>query len=218
MTERHDAALFARFLNDETARTLSKFDAGASWFADYSDIFEAILQLHYDGHNTNFIALTDYFRRRGKLRGIGEHTLTTLAGDSRIAALDNNCCDYARDIVIDALLEREAARICKAGSIGKITFAEVREQLNKLTPPARKPDRPCIEFRSPLQLKNFTPPPGLVLVGDFHIVKGGVFVDWRRARCWKVARCDRAGCGRSNAERLVRSESSPQIQNAHCPD
>ena len=40
----------------------------------------------------------------------------------------------------------------------------------------REPERPLIEFRSPLQLKNFIPPPGLVLVGDFHIVKGSVFV------------------------------------------
>lgn len=40
----------------------------------------------------------------------------------------------------------------------------------------REPERPLIEFRSPLQLKNFMPPPGLVLAGDFHIVKGSVFV------------------------------------------
>jgi len=40
----------------------------------------------------------------------------------------------------------------------------------------REAERPLIEFRSPLQLKNFTPPPGLVLVGDCHVVKGSVFV------------------------------------------
>jgi hypothetical protein len=37
-------------------------------------------------------------------------------------------------------------------------------------------DRPLIEFRSPLQLKKFIPPPGIVLVGDCHIVKGATFV------------------------------------------
>jgi hypothetical protein len=42
---------------------------------------------------------------------------------------------------------------------------------------APTPERPLIEFRSPLELKNFTPPPGLVLVGDFHIVTGSVFVE-----------------------------------------
>jgi hypothetical protein len=36
--------------------------------------------------------------------------------------------------------------------------------------------RPLIEFKSPLQLKNYTHPPGLVLVGDCHIVRGSVFV------------------------------------------
>ena len=40
----------------------------------------------------------------------------------------------------------------------------------------REPPRPLIEFRSPLELRNFTPPPGLVLVGDCHVVKGSVFV------------------------------------------
>src|SRR5262249_52929328 len=31
-------------------------------------------------------------------------------------------------------------------------------------------------FKTPLQLKNFVPPPGMVLVGDCHIVRGYVFV------------------------------------------
>src|SRR5262249_35308545 len=31
-------------------------------------------------------------------------------------------------------------------------------------------------FRSAMQLKTFTPPPGMILVGDCHIVKGSVFV------------------------------------------
>lgn len=41
---------------------------------------------------------------------------------------------------------------------------------------ATEQPKPLIEFRSPLQLKNFTPPPGLVMVGNFHVVKGSVFV------------------------------------------
>jgi len=36
--------------------------------------------------------------------------------------------------------------------------------------------QPLIEFRSPSQLKRFVPPPGMVLVGDCHIVRGSVFV------------------------------------------
>jgi AAA domain-containing protein/CHC2-type zinc finger protein len=36
--------------------------------------------------------------------------------------------------------------------------------------------RPLIEFKTPSQLKNFVAPPGMVLVGDCHIVRGLVFV------------------------------------------
>ena len=36
--------------------------------------------------------------------------------------------------------------------------------------------RPLIEFKRPSELKNFVPPPGIVLIGDCHIVRGSVFV------------------------------------------
>jgi AAA domain/CHC2 zinc finger len=35
---------------------------------------------------------------------------------------------------------------------------------------------PLIEFKTPSQLKSYVPPPGMVLVGDCHIVRGSVFV------------------------------------------
>jgi AAA domain-containing protein/CHC2-type zinc finger protein len=40
----------------------------------------------------------------------------------------------------------------------------------------RELPKSLIEFRSPLQLKNFEPPPGIILAGDCHIVRGSVFV------------------------------------------
>jgi hypothetical protein len=50
--------------------------------------------------------------------------------------------------------------------------------LNAIMPAevVQEPPRPLIEFRTPSQLKNFVPPPGIVLVGDCHIVRGSVFV------------------------------------------
>jgi hypothetical protein len=36
--------------------------------------------------------------------------------------------------------------------------------------------RPLIEFKRPSELRNFVPPPGIMLVGDCHIVRGSVFV------------------------------------------
>jgi hypothetical protein len=40
-----------------------------------------------------------------------------------------------------------------------------------------KPEIRLIEFKSPLELKNFVPLPGTVLVGDNHITLGSVFVE-----------------------------------------
>jgi hypothetical protein len=40
-----------------------------------------------------------------------------------------------------------------------------------------EPEIRLIEFKSPLELKNFVPPPGVVLVGDYHITLGTVFVE-----------------------------------------
>ena len=41
---------------------------------------------------------------------------------------------------------------------------------------AQEAHEPLIEFKSPLELKNFVPPPGNVLLGDCHITKRSVFV------------------------------------------
>ena len=38
------------------------------------------------------------------------------------------------------------------------------------------PPRKFIDFRTPAQCREYEPPPGCVLVGDFHVVKGAVFV------------------------------------------
>jgi AAA domain len=59
---------------------------------------------------------------------------------------------------------------------GDIDLEQAREMLDEITRYSHDPAKPLIEFRSPLQLKHFTPPPGIVLVGDCHIVRGSVFV------------------------------------------
>src|SRR5437879_7730033 len=59
---------------------------------------------------------------------------------------------------------------------GDIDIEAARAELDNIVTRSREQEKPLIEFRSPLQLKNFTPPPGIVLVGDCHIVKGSVFV------------------------------------------
>jgi hypothetical protein len=58
------------------------------------------------------------------------------------------------------------ARATADDLLGAIVNAQVIRQLG----------RPLIEFKTPSQLKNFVPPPGIVLVGNCHIVRGSVFV------------------------------------------
>jgi replicative DNA helicase len=68
LVEGHEATPLARFLNDESA--VHRYpDLKPEHFGSpvNREIFEAELRLHYDGDDTNFLALEDYFRRRGKL-------------------------------------------------------------------------------------------------------------------------------------------------------
>jgi hypothetical protein len=88
---------------------------------------------------------------------------------------------WAKDLCASATVETKVARIpaphkdlndwTRAGATHKELFeAMVKAEV------VRERERPLIEFRSPLQLKNFVSPPGIVMVGDCHVVKGSTFV------------------------------------------
>jgi hypothetical protein len=144
----------------------------------YREIFAAILTLHQDGHSTCFPLVEDYLHARGKLQCNGEkHLVSEIAADGRISAMDDTCFNYAFDCVMEAYRRREATKIGKELAAGDIALDSAREKLDEIIEQSKPVSQsPLIEFRSPLQLKNFVPPPGVVLVGDFHIVKGNVFV------------------------------------------
>jgi hypothetical protein len=136
MVDGHEATLLSRFLND--GKAIEEYsDLKPEHFASpvHREIFQAILQLHYDGHCANFLALTDYFRRRNKLREIGEHTLSTLAGDSQIAAMDASCFGYALDCVLENWRQRRAGEIGKALHKGDIEISKAVELLSELDEP-----------------------------------------------------------------------------------
>ena len=136
MVNGHEATLLSRFLNDEMA--IEKYpDLKAEHFASpvHRQIFETILTLHYDGHKTIFPVVEDYLRSRGKLPEIGEHTISTLASDNRIAAMDESCFAYAVDCVSDSYAEREASRIGRDLAAGKITGDFAREKLEQIRKP-----------------------------------------------------------------------------------
>lgn len=178
LVEGHEALLLARFLNDKDAiRRYTDLKSEHFGSPVNREIFTAILQLHYAGHDTNFLALEDYFRRRDRLREIGAHTLSTLAGDSRIAAMDDACCDYAKDCMLDAFRERETARILKDGAAGKITAADARDKLHEiLSQPNTTEREPRIRFYTPAELRDYVPDKDIVLVGDCNVMRGETFV------------------------------------------
>jgi hypothetical protein len=61
-----------------------------------------------------------------------------------------------------------------AGSISAQEFRELRE--SQKANGDRTESRIFIEFLSPSELRSYTPPPSMVLVGDNHITRGSVFV------------------------------------------
>ncbi len=136
MVNGHEATLLSRFLNDEMA--IERYpDLKAEHFASpvHRQIFEAILTLHYDGYKTIFPVVEDYLRSRGKLPEIGEHTISTLAADSRIAAMDESCFVYALDCVRDSYAERATIQIGKDLAACKITADFAREKLEQIQKP-----------------------------------------------------------------------------------
>ena len=84
-------------------------------------------------------------------------------------------CNYTKCAVKSAKTPARFADLNEWTKDGGATDKDLLDAMMS-TEILREAERPLIEFRSPLQLKNFTPPPGLVLAGDFHIVKGSVFV------------------------------------------
>jgi hypothetical protein len=133
MVPGHEGTVISRFLNDENA--LDQYpDLQPKHFGDpvKREIFKGIRRLSDDGYPVNFMAVEDYFRRRGQLEKIGKHTLTNLAADNRVTAMDNNCFDYALDCVMDAYREREAMRVFRDAAAGKIGVEKAHKELDKI--------------------------------------------------------------------------------------
>jgi hypothetical protein len=136
MVNGHEVTLLSRFLNDEMA--IDKYsDLKPEHFASpvHREIFETILTLHYDGHKTIFPVVEDYLRSRGRLPEIGEHTISTLAADHRLASMDENCFTYAVDCVLGSYAEREATRIGEDLAARKITADFASEKLEQIRKP-----------------------------------------------------------------------------------
>ena len=137
-------------------------------------ILDAIHDVYDEREEINHITVSNRLSERGKLvecggiPGVIEIALSTTSAEIAESALD---------CMLESYRAREVAKIGAQLHKAEITPEQALERLEKFNQDrAHEPERPLIEFRSPLQLKNFKPVPDLVMVGNFHIVKGSVFV------------------------------------------
>jgi hypothetical protein len=168
----------------------------AFWFhvPAHHTIYRELLDMWDSGGAIDLITFTVRLRGKELLDGVGNAVAVTEVGTYLDKIYDHaptaaNLPHYI-DIVRDMYVRRQiirAAELATRRAYDALPNADMGDLLEELSSSAvslhsllrslREPERPLIEFRSPLQLKNFTPAPGLELVGDFHIVKGSVFVE-----------------------------------------
>jgi hypothetical protein len=139
----------------------------------HRQIIGAIRDVHDERENVNHVTVANRLSEKGALAECGgAHGIVDIA----ISTTSEEIAESALDCVLDDWRARRASQIGRRLHIGEISMDEATARLAEIGEGTREQSNPLIEFRSPLQLKNFTPPPGLVLVGDCHIVRGAVFV------------------------------------------
>jgi hypothetical protein len=149
-------------------------------------IYSELLDTWDSGGAIDLITFTQRLRDKDILDEVGgAHFVTHLATDFVPTAAN---VQYYLDIVRDKYVLREtryAAEIAirrtnEAQDEPEMVLSELESRVASIRSlqgrNGHNPGKPLIEFRSPFQLKNFVPPPGIVLVGDCHVVKGSVFV------------------------------------------
>ena len=66
---------------------------------------------------------------------------------------------------------------CSGATVDQLLDALCKAELLERTPTSTPtPEKPLIEFVSPAEIRSYQPPEDALLVGDCHIVKGGMFI------------------------------------------
>jgi hypothetical protein len=162
-----------------------RLDSQHFYVPAHRTIYTVLCDMHDAGEAIDFITLTQFLRDRNLLDSVGGPAVVTNLFTFVPTAAN---VQYYLEIVRDKYVLREARRAAeiaiqqtndaqgepwKVLDVLESRIDSLRSINGRNGSDARKA---LIEFRSPLQLKNFTPPTGIVLVGDCHIVKGSVFV------------------------------------------
>jgi AAA domain/CHC2 zinc finger len=101
---------------------------------------------------------------------------------------DKPGADFEKDLVAATTCEIKRAKVpeqykdlnewTRAGAtVEQLLHALCKAELLARTPtPAPPPEKPLIEFVSPAEIRSYQPPDDALLVGNYHIVKGGMFI------------------------------------------
>jgi DnaB-like helicase N terminal domain/AAA domain len=145
-------------------------------------ILTAIVELHSRGVPIDIIVLTQYLREKEQLESVGgASAITELATRyNKTIAIARYELSVLRDLFSKRRLIELGRHLINApqatGLSQLLSAAElVITDVKRVAAEGSAANR-LIEFRTPSELKGFTPPPGMVLVGHCHIVKALVFV------------------------------------------
>jgi hypothetical protein len=149
-------------------------DLNLFFYSQSHKILAAIAELYDKGAPYDLQIVTEQLHQQGTLEAVGGPAAITSLGVDGNSDLD--ITRYNLGLLRDLEVKRRTARVAERMQRGDIDPEQARKMLDEITRYSHDAAKPLIEFRSPLELKNFTPPPGIVLVGDCHIVKRSVFV------------------------------------------
>lgn len=154
---------------------LGAVDPNLFFYSQSHKILGGIAELYDKGAPYDLQVVTEQLRQQGTLEAAGGPAAITILGID--GNPDSDIVRFNLGLLRDLELKRRTARVAERMQRGDIDPEQARKMLDEITRYSHDAAKPLIEFRSPLQLKNFVPPPGLELVGDYHIVKGSVVVE-----------------------------------------
>jgi AAA domain/DnaB-like helicase N terminal domain len=154
---------------------VTKVDPTLFFYSQSQTILGAIADLYDHGAPIDLQIVTEHLRKEGRLEFVGGAAAITVLG------IDGNPHPEVARFNLNELrgydVKRRMARIADRMKCGDITPEDVKAELDEIIERSRPSSKSkLVEFMSPLQLKGFVPPPGSLLVGDYHVVKGSTFV------------------------------------------
>jgi hypothetical protein len=175
MVEGYERSVLAYLMTERDAcdKFLHRVSQDVFSVPRHRQIIGAIRDIHDERENVNHITVANRLSEKGALAECGgAHGIVDIAISTTCEEIAGSALDY----MLDDWRARQASQIGRRLHMGEISVDEATSRLAEIGEVTREQSKLLIEFRSPLQLKSFTPPPGLVMVGDCHVVKGSVFV------------------------------------------